>query len=61
MERLLSLEGQISPKKFRLDCGYRGKTLRRHVSTRHGLGPDELSGNDFSGYFGRSFWPAPSG
>jgi hypothetical protein len=20
-----------------------------------------LSGNDFSGYFGRSFWPAPSG
>jgi len=24
-----------------LDCGYRGKTLRRHVSTRHGLGKDE--------------------
>ena len=24
-----------------LDCGYRGKTLRRHISTRHGLGPDE--------------------
>ncbi len=24
-----------------LDCGYRGKTLRRHISTRHGLNPDE--------------------
>jgi predicted transcriptional regulator len=24
-----------------LDCGYRGKTLRRHMSTRHGLSPDE--------------------
>jgi predicted transcriptional regulator len=24
-----------------LDCGYRGKTLRRHVSTRHGLNRDE--------------------
>ena len=24
-----------------LDCGYRGKTLRRHISTRHGLGRDE--------------------
>src|SRR5690242_20169264 len=24
-----------------LDCGYRGKTLRRHISTRHGLSPDE--------------------
>jgi len=24
-----------------LDCGYRGKTLRRHILTRHGLGPDE--------------------
>jgi predicted transcriptional regulator len=24
-----------------LDCGYRGKTLRRHINTRHGLGPDE--------------------
>jgi len=24
-----------------LDCGYRGKTLRRHIFTRHGLGPDE--------------------
>jgi predicted transcriptional regulator len=24
-----------------LDCGYRGKTLRRHISTRHGLGKDE--------------------
>src|SRR6516165_560730 len=23
------------------DCGYRGKTLRRHISTRHGLSPDE--------------------
>jgi MucR family transcriptional regulator, transcriptional regulator of exopolysaccharide biosynthesis len=22
-----------------LDCGYRGKTLRRHISTRHGLSP----------------------
>ena len=24
-----------------LDCGYRGKTLRRHISTRHGLSGDE--------------------
>jgi predicted transcriptional regulator len=24
-----------------LECGYRGKTLRRHISTRHGLGRDE--------------------
>jgi predicted transcriptional regulator len=24
-----------------LDCGYRGKTLRRHISTRHGLDRDE--------------------
>jgi len=24
-----------------LDCGYRGKTLRRHISTRHGLSPNE--------------------
>src|SRR6266851_8839361 len=24
-----------------LDCGYRGKTLRRHISTRHGLNTDE--------------------
>jgi predicted transcriptional regulator len=24
-----------------LDCGYRGKTLRRHISTRHGLTGDE--------------------
>jgi predicted transcriptional regulator len=24
-----------------LDCGHRGKTLRRHISTRHGLGRDE--------------------
>ncbi len=24
-----------------LDCGYRGKTLRRHISTRHGLTRDE--------------------
>jgi predicted transcriptional regulator len=24
-----------------LDCGYRGKTLRRHISTRHRLNPDE--------------------
>jgi predicted transcriptional regulator len=24
-----------------LDCGYRGKTLRRHIGTRHGLGRDE--------------------
>jgi predicted transcriptional regulator len=24
-----------------LDCGYRGKTLRRHISTRHGLSQDE--------------------
>src|SRR6202043_2460125 len=24
-----------------LDCGYRGKTLRRHISTRHGLSRDE--------------------
>ena len=24
-----------------LDCGYRGKTLRRHISSRHGLGRDE--------------------
>ncbi len=23
-----------------LDCGYRGKTLRRHISTRHGLSRD---------------------
>ena len=24
-----------------LDCGYRGKILRRHISTRHGLSRDE--------------------
>jgi predicted transcriptional regulator len=24
-----------------LDCGYRGKTLRRHISMRHGLSRDE--------------------
>jgi predicted transcriptional regulator len=24
-----------------MDCGYRGKTLRRHISTRHGLDRDE--------------------
>ena len=24
-----------------LDCGYRGKTLRRHISTRHDLSRDE--------------------
>src|SRR6266849_3000571 len=24
-----------------LDCGYRGKTLRRHIRTRHGLNRDE--------------------
>jgi predicted transcriptional regulator len=24
-----------------LDCGYRGKTLRRHINARHGLDPDE--------------------
>src|SRR4029077_12932719 len=24
-----------------MDCGYRGKTLRRHISTRHGLSRDE--------------------
>jgi predicted transcriptional regulator len=24
-----------------LDCGYRGKTLRRHISHRHGLSADE--------------------
>ena len=24
-----------------LDCAYRGKTLRRHIATRHGLSPDE--------------------
>jgi predicted transcriptional regulator len=24
-----------------LDCGYRGKTLRRHITTRHGLSRDE--------------------
>lgn len=24
-----------------LDCGYRGKTLRRHIAARHGLGRDE--------------------
>src|ERR1700730_14301477 len=24
-----------------LDCGYRGKTLRRHISTRHGLNRDD--------------------
>jgi len=24
-----------------LDCGHRGKTLRRHISTRHGLSRDE--------------------
>jgi predicted transcriptional regulator len=24
-----------------MDCGYRGKTLRRHISTRHGLNRDE--------------------
>jgi len=24
-----------------LDCGYRGKTLRRHIATRHGLNRDD--------------------
>jgi predicted transcriptional regulator len=24
-----------------LDCGYRGKTLRRHITTQHGLSRDE--------------------
>ena len=24
-----------------LDCGYRGKTLRRHIAARHGLSTDE--------------------
>src|SRR6266852_4791992 len=24
-----------------MDCGYRGETLRRHISTRHGLNRDE--------------------
>ena len=24
-----------------MDCGYRGKTLRRHITTRHGLNRDE--------------------
>src|SRR5260370_42075562 len=24
-----------------MDCGYRGKTLRRHISTQHGLNRDE--------------------
>jgi len=24
-----------------MDCGYRGKTLRRHINLRHGLSPDE--------------------
>ena len=24
-----------------LDCGYRGKTLTRHIATRHGLSADE--------------------
>src|SRR4051794_29000969 len=24
-----------------MDCGYRGKTLRRHISTRHGFSRDE--------------------
>jgi predicted transcriptional regulator len=24
-----------------LDCGYRGKTLRRHINSRHGLSADE--------------------
>ena len=24
-----------------LDCGYRGKTLRRHISSKHGFSPDE--------------------
>ena len=24
-----------------LDCGFRGKTLRRHINVRHGLNPDE--------------------
>src|SRR6266481_2896111 len=24
-----------------MDCGYRGQTLRRHISTRHGLNRDE--------------------
>jgi len=24
-----------------LDCGYRAKTLRRHIGTKHGLSPDE--------------------
>jgi predicted transcriptional regulator len=27
-----------------LDCGYRGKTLRRHISTSHGLDRDEYLG-----------------
>lgn len=27
-----------------LDCGYRGKTLRRHINVRHGLSRDEYLG-----------------
>jgi predicted transcriptional regulator len=33
-----------------LDCGYRGKTLRRHISTQHGMSRDEY----------RSRWGLPS-
>ena len=38
----VSIRRSVNPNHVTcLDCGYRGKTLRRHISTRHGLSPDE--------------------
>jgi predicted transcriptional regulator len=34
-----------------LDCGFRGRVIRRHIRTRHGLTPDEY----------RARWNLPSG
>src|SRR6266851_6546260 len=39
-----------------LDCGYRGKTLRRHISTRHGMTRDADRP-----YSGATIWPALRG
>jgi predicted transcriptional regulator len=54
---LIVLDDQISPRNSNpcrvgtairssdyvvcLDCGYRAKTLRRHISTQHGLSRDD--------------------
>jgi predicted transcriptional regulator len=38
----VSVRRSVSPEYVVcLDCGYRGKTLRRHITTRHGLSRDD--------------------